>query len=978
MEPEHNPVQELYDKAIELYKNKEYRGQALELVEKALVLAPDDLALHLLAGWAAHNLHDETLMRHFEYILDHDILYKDTISHDGDPHHFATFLLLHYIVLRNKFENEDPAKAEMLEEKLYSYSTRLLKAGRPVEDLHDYVEVLLHYKKYDDVILIGRYRSGEVTAEEIGLPGLDKINREYEEDITHEVMGAFFTSGRHADGFQWIKRRVEAEPDDGELRILLGEAYTWMGLPEESAKQWILAVRCDSDWVEYVTDKIDTLVNISADPGAPAKYDLWSRINNLAKNLPEEKKELAKQLEVQVFSTIGNPDQEPPSEEFIETKLDAKLPAKYEDHYNAVGRLLLPWNQSPDAAVQVTRAEAARSTEQAERESAALEAARPIKAPDKIEVKIPAGGVDPHVGAITAAFVIERFGVDLTEQARRGKVPPILGREVEVERVIRVLSRMEKNNPALIGEAGVGKTAVVQGLAQRIVSGDVPAVLQGKRVIEMNMGVLVAGTMWRGDFEQRITDVVKEAQANTDIILFIDELHTVMGAGSCAGQNMDAANMLKPALARGDLRLIGATTGQEYSKTIEKDSAMERRFSPIWIKELDEAATLNILKARRTFWETHHSVTIGDDVLKAAIEITAAQLHHRKFPDKAIDLIDESCALLRARVPVAKGESAEQIKAQALTEEHLRQVIAEWTGSGGAGLSSAATPSSESESLPIQETIGEFRKTIAGHDEVLQKLGVLAANLKAGLKEPSLPVILLFYGPTGTGKTETAKALTRVLWPADTDRLLLLNMEDYDDASTLGRLVGVTIGYRRDDEGGILSMRLKRQPYSVVLLKNFHKAHPRVLEFLTGIFKEGSFHDGWGNLVAAGDALFILTADMDRKEASLGFGDRPISEPGRQDSHRIFEELEALGVPKRLRSIVLDSFHFPALTAGQVCQILKLHIQRLAAQPALKHFSLHLSDERIEELANEFLKEPAEKRNLKMLIQRELMRGKEK
>ncbi len=976
MEPGHNPVQELYDKAIDHYRKDEGK-QALELVNEALAIAPDDLALHLLAGWAAHTTHDDdTLMRHFQYILDRDILYKDTLSHDGDPHSFATFLLLHFVILRDNLADEDPARADLVEEKLYSYSTRLLQAGRPVDDLHDYMEILLHFKKYDDAIRIGRYRSGEMTAEEIGLPGLDKIDGEHEEDIIHEVMDAFFKSGRHADGFQWIKRMVEASPDDGELRILLGEAYTWMGLPEESAKQWILAVRCDGDWAEYVGNNIDTLVNMSADPGAPVKYDLWSRITGLQNELPDEKKELAKDLAFQVFRTIGKPDQQPLSEEFIETKLDARLPEKQKDHYNSVGRLLLPWNRSPDAAVRATRAEAARAVEPSERGSASIEAAGPVKPPDKIEIKVPAGVVEPGLGA--SPYVIERFGVDLTEQARKGKIPPIIGRDVEVERVIRVLSRMEKNNPALIGEAGVGKTAVVQGLAQRIVAGDVPAVLQGKRVIEINMGVLVAGTMWRGDFEQRITDIVKEAQANTNIILFIDELHTVMGAGSCAGQNMDAANMLKPALARGDLRLIGATTGQEYSKTIEKDGAMERRFSPIWIKELDEAATLKILKARRTFWETHHSVTIGDDVLKAAIEITAAQLHQRKFPDKAIDLVDESCALLRARAPSAHEKNAPQTGFHPLTEEHLRQVIAEWTGSGGAGASSAAAPSVESESLPIQETVGEFRKTVAGHDEVLSRLGVLAASLKAGLKEPSLPVILLFYGPTGTGKTETAKALTRVLWPADTDRLLLLNMEDYDDASTLGRLVGVTIGYRRDDEGGILSMKLKRQPYSVVLLKNFHKAHPRVLEFLTGIFKEGSFHDGWGNLVAAGDALFILTADMDRKETSLGFGDRPVSEPGKQDSRRIFEELEALGVPKRLRSIVLDSFHFPALTAGQVCQILKLHIQRLAAQPALKHFSLRIGDDRVEELADQFLKEPAEKRNLRMLIQKELMRSEEK
>ncbi len=972
MEQSCNRVQELYDRAVEHYR-KDEMDQARALVAEALALAPGDLALHLLAGWASHDNHDgDSLMRHFEYILDHDILYQDTLSHDGDPHNFATFLLLHYTVARNRIEVEDPVMAEILDDKLYSRGTRLLQAGRPVDDLHRHVEVLHHFKKYDEIIQIGRYRSGEVSAESLGLPGLDKIDREYEEDITQEIMDAFFESGRHAEGFQWIKRRVEAEPDDGDLRILLGEAYSWMGLPEETAKQWILAVRCDPGAAEFVFDEIGTLVNLSADPNAPAKYDLWSRLNDLKAELPEEKKKLADELETQVFGTIGDPDKEAPSEEYIAAKLEAKLPPRDGEGYSRVGRLLLPWNPSPDPAIQAARAEAARSVERADRESAAIEAARPVAPPENIEAKVPAGGIDPRVAA--AAFTIDRFGIDLTAQARKGKIPPILGREAEVERVIRVLSRMEKNNPALVGEAGVGKTAVVQGLAQRIVAGDVPAVLQGRRVVELNMGVLVAGTTWRGDFEQRITDVVKEAQANPEIILFIDELHNLMGAGACAGQDMDAGNMLKPALARGDLRLIGATTAREYSRSIEKDSAMERRFSPIWIKELDQDATFRILQARRAFWESHHHVTIPDDVLKVAIEMAAGQLHNRKFPDKAIDLVDESCALLRARQTVLKGNEIPLGAAPCLAKEHLTQVLAEWTGSGSGGASSSAEPSAKMQSFPPEEISAELHKTVAGHDEAIGRLAALAANLKAGLKEPSLPVVLLFHGPSGTGKTETAKALARALWPADTDRMLLLNMEDYSDESTLGRLQGVTVGYRRDDEGGVLSLRLKRQPYSIVLLKNFHKAHQRVLEFMAGVFRDGSFHDGWGNLIGAQDALFILAASLDRTEASLGFGDgaNPAVE---RDPRRALETLESLGVPKRLLATVLDAFHFPSLTPEQVRQVIRLHVERLTAQPALKPFALHISDERIGALAQQFLKEPLDKRNLKMLIQREVMRG---
>ena len=965
-------VQALYDKAVEHYR-KEEMEQARALAAEALALAPEDLALHLLAGWAAHNKHDDELMNHFEFILDRDILYPDTLSHDGDPHHFATFLLLHYVCAGYRSPDEGP-KPPGLRERQYDYSTRLLKAGRPIHELHDYVEVLLHFRKYDEVIQLGRYRSGEMTAEALGLPGLNKIDREHEEDITGDVMDAFLKSGRHAEGFNWIKRRVENEPDDGELRIHLGEAFSWMGLPEETAKQWILAVRCDPDMCEFVSGHLDALVNLSADPDTPAKYDLWSRFLELQKDLPEGKKALAKELDMQILTTIGNPKKQPPSEEFIESKLDAKLPAQYKEHYNVVGRLLMPWTPSPNAAVQAARAEAAHLAEQSGQTGATPEAARIVKPPEKLGIRVPATGVDPHVGGTGAAFTIDRFGVDLTAQARKGRIPPILGREAEVERVIRVLSRMEKNNPALIGEPGVGKTAVVQGLAQRIVAGDVPPILMDRRVVELNMGVLIAGTMWRGDFEQRITDVIKEAQANPEIILFIDELHMIMGAGSTRGQDIDAGNMLKPALARGELRLIGATTGREYAKYIEKDGAMERRFSPIWIKELDQAATLKILEARRGFWEKHHSVSIEDAVLKAAIEMTDAQLRHRKLPDKAIDLVDESCALLRARQPRAHDENATAPETQPLTEEHLRQVLAEWTGSGGAGEAAGLQNRVQAESLPTPEMESELRKSIAGHEEVLHRLSGLAANLKLGLKEPSAPVVLLFYGPAGTGKTETAKAFTRLLWPADTDRMLLLNMEDYSEASNLARLAGVTLGYHRDDEGGILSLRLKRQPYSVVFLKNFHKAHPRIIEFLAGIFKEGSFHDGWGNAIAAQDALFILGADLDRKEATLGFASGAGPAPANGQRHAQ-DALESLGAPKRLLAHVLDSFHFPGLTPEQVRQVLRLHLARLAAQPALKRFGLSFPDERIEALAEAFLKEPPEKRNIKLLIQREVMQG---
>ena len=511
---------------------------------------------------------------------------------------------------------------------------------------------------------------------------------------------------------------------------------------------------------------------------------------------------------------------------------------------------------------------------------------------------------------------LNQYGVDLTKQAKEGKLDPVIGRKEEIQRVIQILSRRTKNNPCLIGEPGVGKTAVAEGLAEKIVAGDVPEILKNKRVVSLDMASMVAGAKYRGDFEERIKKALKEVQKAGDIIIFIDEIHTIVGAGSAEGA-VDAANILKPLLARGEIQLIGATTLKEYRKYIEKDAALERRFSPVNVKEPTEEETIQILKGLRDKYEAHHNVKITDEAIKAAVELSSRYINDRFLPDKAIDLIDEAASKVRMKsytepesfkgikdeiekldkekeeaIRVQNFEKAAKLrdkenskkkeledakkewenknskKISTLKEEDIANVIASWTGI-------PVTKVSQTENDKLKNLEENLHKRVIGQDEAVSAVAKAIKRSRMGLKDPNKPIgSFLFLGPTGVGKTELSKALAENLFGSE-DALIRIDMSEYMESHSVSKLIGSPPGYVGYDEAGQLTEKIRRKPYSVILFDEVEKAHPDVMNMLLQVLDDGRLTDSQGRTVNFKNTVIIMTSNIGAKliteKKSLGF-----------------------------------------------------------------------------------------------------------
>ena len=498
-----------------------------------------------------------------------------------------------------------------------------------------------------------------------------------------------------------------------------------------------------------------------------------------------------------------------------------------------------------------------------------------------------------HKLAQKGTHYLDRYGRDLTQEARQDKLGPFIGRRQELLQVIQTLARRSKNNPVLVGEAGVGKTAIVEALAVRVVQGEDAQVLAGKRIIELNMGALTGGTKYRGEFEERLTRILDEACANPDVILFIDEIHTVVGAGRAEG-SMDAANLMKPALARGDLRCIGATTIAEYRRFIESDSALERRFEKIIVNEPSPQEALEILKGLRQKWEEHHQVRITDQALQAAVEFSIRFDGDHQLPDKAIDLVDKAGA--RTRVPILSMRSdgkkdvavdaAKPIETGAeVNGMTIAQVLAEKIGVPLEVITGHLEGMNQSRLLELEAFL---KKKVIGQDEAIERVCQRLLMAHAGLVRRQGPLaVFLFLGPTGIGKTEVARSLAEFLF-GNASEMIRLDMSEYMEEHSVAKLIGSPPGYVGHEAEGQLTGRLRTKPYSVVLLDEIEKAHPRVFDMFLQVFDEGRLTDAKGRTADARNAIFVMTSNISAdKHMPLGFlaseqtGDAALQEVGK-------------------------------------------------------------------------------------------------
>jgi len=609
---------------------------------------------------------------------------------------------------------------------------------------------------------------------------------------------------------------------------------------------------------------------------------------------------------------------------------------------------------------------------------------------------------------------LDAFGRDLTTLARENKLDPVIGRQTEIERVIQILSRRTKNNPVLLGEAGVGKTAIVEGLAQAIVAGNVPEILRGKRMVVLDLALMVAGTKYRGQFEERIKAVMEEIKRSQDVIIFIDELHTLVGAGAAEGA-IDASNIMKPALSRGEMQCIGATTMDEYRKYIEKDAALERRFQTIMVEPPSVEQTIEILKGLRDRYEAHHRVSFRDDALEAATKLSNRYISGRFLPDKAIDLIDETGSRARLNVLIVppeikkveekveslRKEKESFIKSQdfekaaslrdqeraarqeleklnhewsqakdkmrpEVTAEDIAKIVSQWTGI-------PLFRMEEKEGEKLMKIEDELHKRVIGQNEAIEAIAHAVRRSRAGIKDPKRPIgSFIFLGPTGVGKSLLARALAEFMF-GDEDALVQLDMSEYMEKFNVSRLIGAPPGYVGYEEGGQLTEKVRRRPYSVILLDEIEKAHPDVFNLLLQVFEEGRLTDSFGRKVDFRNTVIIMTsnvgAELLRKTGSLGFKTQKEEVTYQDMKDKLLEEVKHTFKPEFLNRID-DIIVFRQLLKEDLYRIIDIEIGFVYERLKDKNITLEVSPEAKEFLIEKGFDPVFGARPLKRTIQR--------
>lgn len=610
---------------------------------------------------------------------------------------------------------------------------------------------------------------------------------------------------------------------------------------------------------------------------------------------------------------------------------------------------------------------------------------------------------------------LDKFSRDLTELARTGKFDPIIGREKEIERVVQILSRRTKNNPCLVGEPGVGKTAVVEGLAQKIAQSNIPDLLKNKRVVSLDLSSMISGTKYRGEFEERITKVIEEVRLAGDVILFIDELHTIIGAGAAEGA-MDASNILKPSLARGEIQLVGATTLDEYRKYVEKDAALERRFQPVQVEEPTEEETLEILQGIKDKYEVHHQVQITEEALLAAVKLSSRYIADRYLPDKAIDLLDEASSKVRLRAFTSPAnikdledhlvrleqekeeaivneeyDKASQIKQkeneikekiaeakvewetkhtksnQIVTEEEIADIVSSWTGIPVQRLA-------EEETERLRNMEKTLHKRVVGQDEAISAVSKAVRRGRVGIKDPNRPIgSFMFLGPTGVGKTELTKALAESIF-GDENAMVRIDMSEYMEKHTVSKLIGSPPGYVGYEEGGQLTERIRRKPYCVVLFDEIEKAHSDVFNILLQILDDGHITDGKGRKINFKNTIIIMTSNLGAKNIispkKVGFISNEDAKKSYEDMKKnVMEEVKRTFKPEFLNRID-ETIVFHPLTSIQIREIADIMIKRLVERISKNvGIDIILTDESLDFLSQKGYNEAYGARPLRRTIQ---------